>query len=108
MSFYWLVLGVLAVFRATHLLNAEDGPWDILVRLRRRLGPGALGALIDCFNCLSLWLAAPVSYVVASTWREAVLVWFALSGGAIVLQRLQSPAASYIEDPRYIEEPKEP
>ena len=40
MRFYWLALGILAVWRVTHLLHAEDGPWDVLYRLRRRLGDG--------------------------------------------------------------------
>ena len=30
MDLYWLVLGALAVWRLTHLLQAEDGPADLL------------------------------------------------------------------------------
>jgi len=37
-SFYWLTLGVLCVWRISHLLNAEDGPADAVVRLRRLAG----------------------------------------------------------------------
>ena len=40
MSYYWLVLGSLCVWRVTHLLHAEDGPWDLVVRLRRLAGAG--------------------------------------------------------------------
>ncbi len=43
MRFYVVVLGMLAVWRITHLLNAEDGPWKLLVRFRRALGNGFWG-----------------------------------------------------------------
>mgnify|MGYP006951278468 CR=1 FL=1 len=35
---YLLMLGILGVWRITHLLNAEDGPGNIFVRLRRLAG----------------------------------------------------------------------
>ena len=38
MRFYDLILGILGVWRITHLLQAEDGPWDLVVQLRRALG----------------------------------------------------------------------
>ena len=46
MEFYWLVLGILCVWRVTHLLNAEDGPWELVVHLRRLAGPGFWGKLL--------------------------------------------------------------
>ena len=92
MRFYWLVLGVLAVWRLTHLLNAEDGPWDTMVRLRVWLGAGAWGHLLDCFYCLSLWLALPFALAVGEGWWERLLLWPALSAGAILVERLTGPA----------------
>ena len=35
MKFYWLLLGLLTVWRLTHLVNAKDGPWGVVMRLRR-------------------------------------------------------------------------
>ena len=105
MRFYWLILGILAVWRIAHLLNAEDGPWDVMVRLRRRAGNGFCGALLDCFYCLSLWVAAPLAYWLGDGWRERLLLWPAMSAGAILLQKLSSrnddrnPPAIYYEDP---------
>jgi hypothetical protein len=103
MQFYWLVLGILCVWRVTHLLNAEDGPWDIVVRLRRHAGNGFWGKLMDCFYCLSLWVAAPLAVALGSGVREWLLLWPALSAGAILLERLTvgRPAAIqgvYFED----------
>src|SRR5271166_4510991 len=103
MRFYWLVLGILGVWRIVHLLNAEDGPWDLLVRLRRLAGAGLWGSLLDCFYCLSLWVAPPFAYFLGESWKDRLLLWPALSGGAILLERLTSrdepaPAAVYNED----------
>jgi hypothetical protein len=37
-SFFWLTVNSLVVWRITHLLQAEDGPWNLVVRLRRVAG----------------------------------------------------------------------
>lgn len=84
------VLCVLGVWRVTHLLVAEDGPWDLIVRLRRALGETTLGRLIDCFYCLSLWISVPFAFLVGGGARVAdwLIVWLALSGGACLLHRM--------------------
>jgi hypothetical protein len=90
---YWLVLGVLSVWRVTHLLNAEDGPWQAVVRLRRLAGSGFWGELMDCFLCLSLWVSAPLALALGDSWKESLLIWPALSGGAILLERATAHAS---------------
>jgi len=102
-AFYWFVLGVLGVWRVTHLLNAEDGPWDVLVGLRSLAGKISLGKLLDCFYCLSLWIAAPFAWRIGQDWQHRLLLWLALSGAAIVLERITGglqhpPTALYSED----------
>lgn len=99
-GFYALAVGVLCVWRVTHLLAVEDGPWMAAARLRRRAGTGFWGGLVGCFYCLSLWIAAPVAAVLATDRVEGLLLWPALSGGAILLQRATAPAppALYQED----------
>lgn len=103
MRFYWLVLGILCVWRITHLLQAEDGPWDVIVRLRRIAGEGFWGKLLDCFYCLSIWIAVPFAFLLGEALIEQLLLWPALSAGAIVLERVtngeqEPPLAPYIED----------
>jgi hypothetical protein len=87
---FWvrLVLAVLATWRVTHLLAGEDGPADIIVRFRRLLGHSLLGTLMDCFNCLSLWIAAVAALFVSRRPLEWVFCWLALSGGACLLERM--------------------
>jgi len=103
MNFYWFLLGVLCVWRLTHLLVGEDGPWQSIARVRRALSGGFWGGLLDCFYCLSLWFAAPVALVVGETALERILLWLALSGGAILLERAtghfeRTAVAVYQED----------
>lgn len=86
-----LLVGVLAVWRVTHLLWGEDGPGDLFVRLRRLAGGGFFGRLLDCFYCLSLWVAAPFAYLLAGSWGGRALLWLGLSGGAILLERATAP-----------------
>lgn len=98
--FYGFILGVLGVWRVTHLLNAEDGPWQVFVRLRRLAGSSIWGEMLDCFYCLSLWVSAPFALLLSSNWRERSLLWLALSGGAILLERISPlPAPKFFEEP---------
>ena len=83
-----LVLAVLATWRVTHLLASEDGPGDIIFRFRRLLGQSPVGKLMDCFNCLSLWVAAPMTLFVSRQPTEWFVGWLAISGGACLLERL--------------------
>jgi len=85
-----LVLAVLATWRVTHLLAREDGPADLLVRLRKRLGAGLAGQLMDCFQCLSLWVAAPFTLFVSRRPLEWLVAWLAVSGAACLLERVSA------------------
>jgi hypothetical protein len=104
MKLYWLIVGILAVWRVTHLLQAEDGPWDVVVRLRRALGDGVWGKLLDCFYCLSLWISAPLAWWLGEDGRERFLLWLSFSAGASILQQFTTrdagiPAAPFVEEP---------
>ena len=80
-------VGALATWRLTHLLAEEDGPGGVIVRLRVRAGDGWAGELLDCFYCMSMWVAAPVAVVVAPRPREVPLAWLALSGAACLFEQ---------------------
>ena len=104
MSFITFLIATLAVWRVTHLFSAEDGPLDIFLRFRRLAGRSLFGQLLDCFYCLSLWVAAPAAWLLATLWIDRVFLWLALSGGAILLERITNckqkiPPAIWHETP---------
>ena len=104
MSPFAFILGILAVWRITHLLAAEDGPFNAVVWIRRKAGSGFWGTLLDCFYCLSLWIAAPFAILMAKPWKARVLLWLALSAAAILVNRVMDRIAP--EQPVFFEAPE--
>lgn len=104
MNVFEFVLATLAVWRVTHLLAAEDGPFNTIAWLRKSAGPGFWGSLLDCFYCLSLWIAIPVALWLRSSWGERVIFWLALSAAAILINRIVDRIAP--DPPVYFEEPE--
>ena len=105
MKFYWLIVGALVVWRITFFFHSEDGPWKVGVRLRRLAGNGFWGELLDCFYCLSFWIALPFAVVLGTDWRERLLLWPAFSGAASLLQKLTHDEAR-VSPPLYREDPE--
>jgi hypothetical protein len=81
------LLAALATWRVTHLLANEDGPGDVVFHLRRSLGASWIGGLMDCFACLSFWVAVPAALFVTAQPVTWAVTWLALSGAACLLQR---------------------
>lgn len=94
MKFYTLILAIFAVWRVTHLFQAEDGPWSVVAWFRHAVGNGFWGNLLDCFYCLSFSVAAPFAVLIGERWPEKLLLWPALSGAAILLERVTAPKQS--------------
>ena len=90
-----LALAGLATWRLTHLLALEDGPADAVVKLRQRAGSGPFGELMDCFDCLSMWVAAGFAPFVARRPGERLVSWLALSGVACALQRIAAAGEAH-------------
>ena len=96
MNIDYLIVGVLATYRMTSLLQREAGPFDMFVWIRERFGvvhdhlgfphgyPDTLwGKLFECYWCLSVWVGIVCS-VMLLTGLWWMLLPFALSGGAIL------------------------
>jgi len=98
-----IAAAVLVLWRITHLLNAEAGPFRIFARLRVAAGDGFLGQLLDCFYCLSLWLAIPLAWMTGADWAQRLMLWPALSGAACLLEQ----ATRHTVFPGIYEDPKE-
>jgi hypothetical protein len=96
----WFVVGVLGVWRVAHLVTAEDGPWGIVATVRGWAGHGVLGQLLDCFNCSSLWIGGAWALAIPGSWGHWLGTGLALSGGAILLERLTASGgavATFVE-----------
>jgi uncharacterized membrane protein YesL len=83
----YLVL-VIVVWRVTHLINAEDGPFDLIIKLRKLLGNSFLGKLMDCFYCLSIWVGLLAALYASTDTKEIILLCFYYSGLSILLEKL--------------------
>jgi Protein of unknown function (DUF1360) len=90
------LIGTLATWRVSALLVREDGPYDLIARLRKATANTMAGRALECFYCTSLWIAAPAAFWLAgATWRWFPM-WLALSGAASLLERVSAarePAA---------------
>ena len=98
-------LASLATWRVAHLLAEEDGPADLVVRVRARLGDSVAGELMDCFYCLSVWVAVPLGLTLTRRARELPVMCLALSGTACLLERVtkerEEYAATSLEQPAH-------
>lgn len=82
------IIMALAVWRITHLFSKEDGPFDLVYKLQKKAGTGFFGSLLQCFYCLSIWIALPAGIWLGDNWKEKGLFWIALSGAACLLEKI--------------------
>lgn len=82
------VVAALATWRVTHLIAYEDGPWNVIAQVRARAGSGFWAKLMDCFYCLSFWVAAVAAVAIQPRIGEWPLVWLGLAGAACLMERI--------------------
>ena len=99
-SFFYFIMSVLATWRITHLLSKEDGPFDIIYKIKKMIGSGFLGSLLSCFYCTSIWIALPFGCWVGIIFIEKIICWMAISGAACLLQKIidNTKPPEYFED----------
>ncbi|MEO6233500.1 MAG: DUF1360 domain-containing protein [Ferruginibacter sp.] len=86
-SAFLFILLILTCWRITHLLSKEDDPFNLVYHLRKKAGAGFFGSLLDCFYCVSVWVALPLGIYAGNNWLEKLLYWWALSGAACLLEQ---------------------
>jgi hypothetical protein len=87
MNRFYFIISALAVWRLTHLLGKEDGPFDLIYLMRQKAGTGFFAKLLDCFYCLSIWIALPFGIWLGTGWLLKLLIWLALSGAACLMEQ---------------------
>ena len=98
MHWFYFIVSALAVWRLTHLLGKEDGPFDIIFLIRKKAGTGFFATLLDCFYCLSIWVALPFGLWLGLNWWEKILTWLALSGAACLLEQATTKSDFHDKD----------
>ena len=83
---YLLIL--IVVWRLTHLISSEDGPFDLIIKLRKLLGNSFFGKLMDCFYCLSIWIGLAGAWYAGGDLEEIIILCFYYSGASILLEKI--------------------
>lgn len=83
------VLLCLAVWRITHMIVREEGPFSIFQKMREPFAGQStwIGRGLHCMFCVSYWLSA-IAAVFAQNIRDGVLYWHAVAGGVFVLYKV--------------------
>src|SRR5262249_19163468 len=79
--------------------------FKLIAWMRGKAGSGFWGTLLDCFYCLSIWIAIPFAILMGNFWWQKFLLWPSLSAAAILLNRVVDRIAP--DAPVYFESPPE-
>jgi hypothetical protein len=85
-----LVVGALATWRVSRLIVHEDGPANLVVRVRRAVDATPLAGVMDCFACTSVWVGWGVAAALFGgrlPVRDVAVAGLALSGAAVLAER---------------------
>ena len=82
------VIFVIVVWRLTHLISSEDGPFDLIIKIRKLAGNTFFGKLMDCFYCLSVWIGLLCAFYITNKLDEIIILTLFYSGASILLEKL--------------------
>ena len=88
-----LLLVTVAVYRISHMIAIEDGPFNVFYRIREyvRKKFGADHWVYEGFNCplcISFWLAMVGAWImVPALISEFVILWLGMAGAILVIHR---------------------
>lgn len=90
----WIALATLTTYRTAHMLALEDGPFDAFARWRTWIGVEHQQTWVQrgfgCPACLSFWIAAMTTAILAvsiypTNLLEFVLIWQGTAGATLFL-----------------------
>ena len=100
-NWIWFVFCALAGWRLAVLFSYEEGPFNILVHVRRLLVTLGLKRIVGCFHCAALWISIAVVLCVYRVQYSSVLMVLSLAGFISVLHSWTTPpegALTYDKD----------
>lgn len=92
-----LVVATFVVYRISRMIAVEEGPFEVFTTIRtffyHNKYPEWIQRGIVCPLCVSFWIALPiailVTYQVHLDWYAVFWLWFALSGSASFLYKIE-------------------
>ena len=94
-----IVVAALAVWKVCQVLAYEDGPWDLMIWIRKSLYPkqgrfllrfrAELAQGLNCVSCSSVWFAIVPAVWLGQGWQERTLLWLAIAALATILDHLE-------------------
>ena len=94
----YLLIGSFACYRITQLIVMDDGPFDIIQKLRIRLGvydygengssTKALGRLFGCPYCIGVWVALILTLTLFPIGWLTIAYWFGIAGAQSLLENI--------------------
>ncbi|TPL79873.1 hypothetical protein FJ950_27040 [Mesorhizobium sp. B2-3-14] len=84
------ILAGLAVWRMSHFVANEKGPFRAVEILRHSNWGKTIGVGFDCFSCVSVWMSVLFSVFVGGVGWSLAVVIPALSGFSMLLERVVS------------------
>lgn len=81
-----ILLTTLAIYYLTTMIVNYDGAFEVFERLRD-FTRDYRGLNLDCYFCTALWISLPFAFYLTSG-ISVVVYWFALAGGAVVINEV--------------------
>lgn len=87
----FLLIGPIVIWRMTHMMQEENGPFAVFARIRAFLAShtsgkaGGIDEGYNCFKCLSVWLSIVYALPLSDSLGQWVAITLFLSGVAIFL-----------------------
>jgi hypothetical protein len=81
-----LVIATLAVYRISHLITLEEGPFGVVAWLRGQIDANQFhwtGRGVRCVLCVSFWLAGLLALWLGWSWLD----WLGIAGGVALAHR---------------------
>ena len=90
-----IILAIFATYRIALMLATEEGAFEIFYQIRARIDPEQktwVGRGLNCPLCIGFWIAGLFALLIAHQdatvhRSEFVLIWFAIAGGQVLLQK---------------------
>ena len=91
----YFALSVAAVYRVSHMIANEDGPFDVFVFIREKAGQSNwIGRGANCVLCISFWLSIIPAFAMIhnvgffrSTSETLILYWLAIAGAVLIVHK---------------------